>query len=49
MRIEQHVLHDGKWVLMTDAKERDAIVQLSAINCTLALAKVYEKVQFDTK
>jgi Uma2 family endonuclease len=49
MRIEHHALHDGKWVLMTDAKEHEAAVQLSSINCTLALAKVYEKVQFDTK
>jgi Uma2 family endonuclease len=47
MRIEHYVLHEGKWVLMTDAKERDTVLKLPSIDCTLAVGKVYEKVQFD--
>jgi Uma2 family endonuclease len=37
---------DNTWVLR-DAKGMDAVLELPAIGCTLALADVYEKVSFD--
>ena len=45
-RIEQFSRKDNQWVL-TDAKTVDSVIQLTSIDCTLALSDVYEKVAFD--
>ncbi|MDT7808575.1 MAG: hypothetical protein QOJ70_2388 [Acidobacteriota bacterium] len=43
-RIEQYVKqHDGRW-LLTDHRSPEDVVELSSIQCTLALREVYEKV-----
>jgi len=46
VRIEHYGLVDKQWVL-TDAHTPDMVVQLPAIDCTLRLSDVYEKVTFD--
>ncbi len=45
-RIEQFSRKDSQWIL-TDAKTLDTSIQLTSIDCTLALSDVYEKVSFD--
>jgi Uma2 family endonuclease len=44
--IEHYVRQGEKWVL-TDAKTLDTVLTLPSIDCTLALADVYEKVEFE--
>lgn len=41
--IEQYVRQDNAW-LLTDAEGLDAVVELRAIGCTLALREVYDRV-----
>jgi Uma2 family endonuclease len=43
--IESYTKEDGKWTL-TDAVGLEAILEIPSINCTLALADVYENVTF---
>ncbi len=43
---EHYVRAAGKWIL-TEAKTIDAIVELSSVDCTLALADIYRKVTFE--
>jgi Uma2 family endonuclease len=45
-RIESYLRQqDGVWQF-TDAKELEASLELTSIGCTLALAEVYEQVNF---
>ncbi len=46
VRIEHFARRGDQWVL-TDAKDIDSVLTLPAIDCTLALSDVYEKVNFD--
>lgn len=45
-RIERYTRQDGDQWLLTDAAGLDASIELVSIGCTLALADVYEKVNF---
>lgn len=48
-RIERYLRQDdGGWKL-TDAKGLEAQLELTSIGCTLALAEVYEQVEFDVE
>ncbi|MFN8373095.1 MAG: Uma2 family endonuclease [Anaerolineae bacterium] len=47
-RIEHYVRQpDGKWTLFSDASSLEETITLPSIDCTLALADVYEKVTFE--
>jgi Uma2 family endonuclease len=46
VRIEHYVRQGNQWIL-TDAASLDAALTLPSINCTLALADVYEKVTLE--
>ncbi len=46
LRVEHYLRHGKKW-LLTVAHSRDVTLELPTINCTLALADVYEKVRFE--
>lgn len=45
-RIEQFSRKGNQWIL-TDAKTLESVIQLTSIDCTIALSDVYEKVSFD--
>jgi Uma2 family endonuclease len=46
-RIEQFVRQENEQWLLTDAAGLDSSITLPSINCSLALADVYDKVSFD--
>jgi Uma2 family endonuclease len=46
-RIERYVRQDDGMWLLDDAHEPDAMMSLESIDCTLTLADVYEKVEFE--
>lgn len=47
-RIERFLRHaDGQW-LFTDVTALDAVLELPSIECKLAVADVYDKVEFET-
>lgn len=43
----EHYLRQGDQWILTDITAPDAVLALSSIDCTLALADVYEKVVVD--
>ncbi len=44
--IEHYVRQNNKWVV-TDVNQLDATIELTSIECTLAVADIYQKVKFD--
>jgi Uma2 family endonuclease len=46
--IERYVRQEAGW-LLTEAKGLEAVIELSSIGCTLALADVYDKIAFDAE
>jgi Uma2 family endonuclease len=46
-RIERYLRQPNDEWLLTDAAGLDAVIELPSIQCTLALADVYEKVNFE--
>lgn len=47
-RIEHYLRQqDGRWILYSDASSLEETITLQSIDCTLALADVYEKVTFE--
>lgn len=46
-RIERYARQDNDQWLLTDAAGLDAMITLDSVGCTLALADVYEKVDFE--
>ena len=45
MRIEQYVRHEEHWWLLEEFTRGDQVIRLAAIDCTLALEEIYEKVR----
>lgn len=48
VQIEHYIRQNGEWVLR-DVSELDTVIKLDSVDCTLALADVYEKVIFDAE
>ncbi|HEX2061543.1 MAG TPA: Uma2 family endonuclease [Thermoanaerobaculia bacterium] len=47
MRVE-HYRRDGEQWVLTEINDADGVLELSSINCRIALRDVYEKVDFDS-